>query len=128
MNVPDSSAWLAYLSDEATAEHFAGPIEDIEGLLVPVVCLYEVFRIKMRLQGEEAALAAMSMMQQGHVVDLDASLALEAASLGLQEKLGFADSVIYAVAQRYGATLWTQDEHFRDKPGVRYFPKPQAGT
>jgi len=66
------------------------------------------------------------MMQEGHVVELDARLALEAASLGLQERLSFADSVIYAVAQRYGATLWTQDEHFKDKPGVRYFPKPPA--
>jgi len=34
-----------------------------------------------------------------------------------------ADSVILATARAFGATLWTQDEHFKSVEGVRYIAK-----
>lgn len=58
-------------------------------------------------------------MSLGRVVDLDYSLSLEAA----YHRLPLADSIIYTTAIRFGATLWTQDNYFKDIPGVRYFPK-----
>ena len=123
MNVVDSSAWLAYFADEPTADYFAPAIEETEALIVPVVCLYEVFKVILREKGEEEAFQAVVAMQQGLLVDLDSNLALEAASLGLQEKLAFADSIVYAVAKRHDALLWTQDEHFGGKPNVNFRPK-----
>jgi len=59
-------------------------------------------------------------MQSGAVVDINQSLALEAA----RYHLPLADSIIYATAMQVGATLWTQDEHFKGLPNVHYFPKP----
>jgi predicted nucleic acid-binding protein len=123
MNVVDSSAWLAYLADEANADFFAGAIEDKELLIVPVVCLYEVLKVVLREKGDDEALQALSAMQQGTIVDLDSDLAVEAAVIGHEEKLAFADSVIYAVARRHQATVWTQDEHFAGRDNVRYKPK-----
>ncbi|MBK8476803.1 MAG: type II toxin-antitoxin system VapC family toxin [Opitutaceae bacterium] len=120
MNVVDSSAWLAYFADELTANYFAPAIEDTAALVVPVVCLYEVSKIVRRERGEEAAFQIVAAMQQGLTIDLDANLALEAATLGLEEHLALADSIVYAVAKAYGATLWTQDTHFAGKPGVNY--------
>jgi predicted nucleic acid-binding protein len=123
MNVVDSSAWLAYFADETTADYFAAAIEDTESLVVPIVCIYEVFKVILRERGEEEALLAVAAMQQGTVVDLDSELALEAAVLGIQEKLAFADSIIYTVALRNSAQIWTQDAHFEGKSNVRYKPK-----
>jgi len=57
------------------------------------------------------------------LVDVDEGLALEAAKLALP----MADGVIYATAHRFGATLWTQDQHFEGMPNVRYFAKPSIG-
>jgi len=57
------------------------------------------------------------------VVELDANLALEAAKLGLEEGLAFADSIVLAVARQAGATLWTQDAHFAGKAGVQFRAK-----
>jgi predicted nucleic acid-binding protein len=62
-------------------------------------------------------------MQQGRIVELSASLALLAASLGLRHKLPLADSIIYATAQQSNALLWTQDTDFEGLEGVRYFAK-----
>lgn len=91
--------------------------------MVPVVCLYEVFKVILREKGEDEAMQVVAAMQQGLVVDLESNLVLEAATLGIQERLAFANSIIYAVAKAYGATLWTQDGHFAGKAGVNYIPK-----
>ena len=123
MNLVDSSAWLAYFAGEPTADFFADAIEDTELLLVPSVCIYEVFKVVLRERGEDDAFAAVAAMHQGTVIGLDADLAIESASIGLEEKLAFADSVIYTVAQKHDALLWTQDAHFDGKLGVRYRPK-----
>ena len=62
------------------------------------------------------------MMQAGQVIDLDSALAMEAARYALP----LADSIIYASAMRVGATLWTQDEHFKNLPNVRFRAKTAA--
>gem|GEM_PF-6632922 len=46
------------------------------------------------------------------------------AATGHDEKLALADSIIYTIAQKNSATLWTQDAHFSQKPAVRYLAKP----
>ena len=119
MNVVDSSAWLEYFADTERADLFAAPIEDPEHLVVPSICIFEVYKKVFRERGKDMATQIFSLMSLGHVIDLDSSLALEAT----QHSLPLADSIIYATALRYAATLWTQDDHFKDIPGVRYFPK-----
>jgi predicted nucleic acid-binding protein len=70
-------------------------------------------------RGEQPALEVYGLLSQANVVDVDAGLATAAARLPLP----LADSIIYATAERYRATLWTQDEHFQDLPGVKFFRK-----
>ena len=123
MNLVDSSAWLAYFADEPTADFFAEAIEDPELLIVPSVCIYEVFKVILRECGEDEAFTAVAAMQLGQVVDLDADLAMEAASIGLEEGLAFADSVIFTIAKKHNAAIWTQDSHFSGKTGVRFKAK-----
>lgn len=82
--------------------------------------LCEVFRRILQQRDEGPALQAVAAMQQGHVADLDASLALTAARLSTERKLPMADSVILATAQAFGAVLWTQGADFKGMTGVRY--------
>ena len=121
MNVVDSSAWISYFADDKNAGVFAGPIEDLEQLLVPSITLTEVFRFLSRQVGEAVALQSIAHMNQGLTVPLDASLALDAAVFGLEFNLPLADSIIYATAKKFGARVWTQDSDFRNLPGVEYF-------
>jgi toxin FitB len=117
--VLDSSCWLEFFADTDRADLFACAVEQTQALIVPVITVYEVTKKLAREAGEEAAIAALSLMQSGQVIAIDLSLALEAASNGLP----LADSLIYATAKRHGAELWTQDKHFEGLPGVRYFAK-----
>ncbi len=120
MNVVDSSGWLEYFADGPAAGFFAPAIEDPRSLIVPTLSLYEVFKRIRTQRDESAALSAVALMQQGALVDLTASLALSAASLGASLRLPLADSVIYATARAYDATLWTQGADFEGLPHVRY--------
>jgi predicted nucleic acid-binding protein len=123
MNVVDSSGWIEYFDESVNADFFTAPIRDVENLLVPAICTYEVFK-RMSLElGEEDALRAIGFMSLGREVDLNREIAVSAAQISLELKLAMADSIILATAQAFGATLWTQDEHFRDIPGVNFIAK-----
>lgn len=126
MNVVDSSAWLSYFAGDRNAGAFSRPVESIDELLVPSITLTEVFKCIMRQKGEELALEAIAHMEQGKVVPLDSTLAVDAAVYGLDNKLPLADSIIYATAKRFGAVIWTQDADFKALPDVRYYPRVAA--
>ncbi|MGE0822961.1 MAG: type II toxin-antitoxin system VapC family toxin [Candidatus Binatia bacterium] len=123
MNVVDSSGWLEYFADGPNADFFAKPITATADLVVPTVSLYEVFKRVVQQRGEDDALQAVALMQQGTVVELSAPLALNAARLSLTEKLPMADSIMLATARAYSATLWSQDADFEHISGVKYTPK-----
>jgi predicted nucleic acid-binding protein len=119
----DSSGWLEYYGDGPNAGAFAVVLEQPDLLIVPVITLYEVFKLMYMQRGEQAALRSVAQMRLGRVIDLDDGLALDAARLGLVHGLAMADSLILATARRFGARLWTQDADFADLEGVRYVPK-----
>lgn len=118
-NVVDSSGWLEFLTGSSRSRIFLPAIKDTKNLIVPVISVYEVVKRILRDGDEADARSAIQAMTLGQTVDIDLSLALEAA----RYKLPMADSIIYATARYHQATLWTQDEDFGGLPGVRYFPK-----
>ncbi len=103
MNVVDSSGWLEYFADGPNADDFAPPLEDRAALIVPSISIYEVFKVVLRQRGEDSALQAAALMQQGTVVDLAASLAMVAAKTSLELSLPMADSIILATARFHNA-------------------------
>ena len=123
MNVVDSSGWLEYFTDGSNAGSFKPIIGDEAGLIIPTVCLYEVFKITLSRAGEDEAVRVAGLMSFGQIIDFDREVALVATPISTQYKLAMADSVIYAIAQMHNATLWTQDAHFKDLPGVQYIEK-----
>jgi predicted nucleic acid-binding protein len=124
MNVVDSCGWLEYFADGRNADFFAPAIEDGPQLVVPSICLLEVFKRLLVSRTEREAIAAAAAMRNGHVVALDDRVALLAARLGAEHRLPLADSVVLATARVHDAMLWTQDADFEGLEGVRYV---QAG-
>jgi len=123
MNVVDSSGWLEYFAEGKNAAFFAPAIEDTEHLVVPTICIYEVFKKVLHIHGQALAEIRSADLMRGVVVDLTAALAMSAAMLSAELKLPMADSLILATAREQGATLWTQDEHFQSLPGVKYIER-----
>jgi hypothetical protein len=96
MNLVDSTAWVGCFKNGPNARFFMVPIQDTENLLVPTICLHEVFQKTCAHFGQETALQAMAVMTLGQVVELDRDLAVDAALVSPEMKLTMADSIILA--------------------------------
>ncbi len=123
MNLVDSCGWLEYFSEGPNADFYASALEDVQNLIVPTICILEVFKRVLQQRNEDAALQAIALMHQGLIVDLTSNIALDAAKIGIQLKLPLADSVILATARAHTAVIWTQDEDFKGIKNVRYIEK-----
>ena len=121
MNIMDSSGWLEYFSNGPKAENYISPLNDTSSLIVPVITIYEVFKVVLRESTENEALQAAAAMQKGKVIDLTISIAINASELSLKYNLPMADSIIMATARAYECVIWTQDSDFRNIEGVNYF-------
>lgn len=123
MNIIDSSGWLEYFADGPNASFFARPLQKIADLIVPTVTIYEVFKVVLRQRNESDALQVVAFMQQGPVADLTSNISILAAKASIDYRLPMADSIIWATAQVFNATLWTQDSDFEKMAGVQYIAK-----
>ena len=117
--VLDSSCWLEHFSNSANAGLYADRIANTSELIVPIITIYEVYKVALREFGAAHANQAVALMREGKVVDIGLNLTLSAAATGLP----MADSLIYETARAHKATLWTQDQHFEGLPGVKLFAK-----
>ena len=79
MNVIDSSGWLEYFAKGPNTTFFKPVIHNTEALLVPTICLYEVYKRIAAQRDEEEALSAIAWMATGEVVDLNQEIAIQAA-------------------------------------------------
>ena len=123
MNPVDSCGWIEYFIGGRNADEYAVPLSDKENLLVPTICIYEVFKHVVRYGDEAKGLGVVAVMMQGQVVDIDAKIAVNAARIAIDFGLAMADSVILATARQYSATIWTQHKHFKNHDGVNYLEK-----
>jgi predicted nucleic acid-binding protein len=80
--------------------------------------VYEVYKVVRRDLSEERAVEAVSALHRAKIVAVDEPLALEAADISLRLGLAMADALVYATAQRHGATLVTGDADFEGLPGA----------
>ena len=120
MIVVDSVGWIEYFIDGPLADRYAHYIEDPDGLAMPSIVVYEVFKKILRDSGEHSAVEAIANMQKTAVVPLTSELAIRAADLSLTHKLPMADAIVYATAQSLDATVVTGDQHFKVLPGVEF--------
>ena len=123
MNIVDSSGWLEYFSAGTNATFFIPVIQETDSLVVPTICMDEVFKRLLIQRNEEAALQAVGLMSLGTIVDLNQEISINAAQITVEHKIAMTDSIILATTRSYEATLWTQDADFEGIEGVKYIEK-----
>ena len=123
MNVVDSSGWLEYFAGGSNSHFFAPTIKATDALVVPTICMVEVFKHLVAQRGEEDALLAVGIMSLGTIADLSQGIAINAAALSSEHKIAMVDSIILATARESDAVLWTQDVDFQGIDGVEYIAK-----
>lgn len=123
MNLVDSSGWLEYLAEGKNAKLFAPALEKTDELIVSTINLYEIYKKILLEKDEHSALQVVGLMQQAKVVEVNSTIAIQAAKFSFEQKIPLADSLIYITARQNNAIVWTQDVDFKDLDGVKYFKK-----
>jgi len=116
--VIDSSGWLEYITADEEADRFAPYFEGGMKIIVPVIVLYEVWKVLLRRQSETLANVFVSEALRREVVAIDENIALTASTLSVRYTLHMADALLYATAQSRGALFVSLDGHFANLPGV----------
>ena len=123
MNVVDSSGWIEYFIDTASADNFASAIEKTALLIVPALSFFEVHRFLSRNADAARRDACLEVMRRGTVIELTTARAIAASDIAQKHRLAMADAVMYSIAREFNATFWTQDIDYKDLPGVSYHVK-----
>ncbi len=123
MNVVDSSGWIEYFLDTASADNFASAIEQTNQLIVPALAFFEVHRFLSRTVDASQRDTCLDIMRRSKVVELTTARAIAASNMAQQHRLAMADAVMYSIAREFNATFWTQDIDYKDLPGVSYHAK-----
>ena len=123
MIIVDSCGWLEWFTDGKLADSYERYLVDQDNILIPVIILYEVYKIIKREVGEEKALLAAGYMKNSVIIPLDETLALAAADVALREDLAMADALIVAAARSNNCKIITSDKDLNDQAGVVFIPK-----
>lgn len=126
MNLVDSSGWIEFFQDGPYASYFLEALRDMDKVIVPTLCFYEVFSHVMREMSDAEALQVVAFMQQARSADLTDSIAVLAARLSAKHKLPLSPAIVLATARLNKAVIWTQDPVLKDFPGVKYYPKKRG--
>lgn len=125
MIVLDSSAWLEIFLEGPNVSEYRPYLLDVDSIIVPSICVFEVTRVLRRLLPGTVGEAFM-FMTTAEMVELDSDLAEYASAVAATHRLAMGDAIIYATAIVHDAELWTQDADLQHLPGVRYVTKAPA--
>lgn len=92
-------------------------------MVVSTINLYEVFKKLLIEKNEHSANLSLGVMRRAKIIDINSTIAVNAAKISHELKLAMADGLIVATARYAGAIIWTQDADFKNIEGVKYFPK-----
>jgi len=117
----DSFGWIERFTNGPKAGKYNEVIDQTRPaeIITSVAVLYEVYKKVKKIKGEQIALENVAVLSQTNIVPVDNTLSLEAADYSLEYELHFSDALIYATARRFGAQLFTSDDHFKGIPYVK---------
>tara|TARA_R110002124_G_C8962150_1_gene514179 strand:- start:2990 stop:3364 length:375 start_codon:yes stop_codon:yes gene_type:complete len=120
--VLDSSLWISFFNDDKNASLVEECLTGKKQVLVPAICIYEIYKIMNRKVSYKIATNAVAFMESfGAIIDIDYQISLIASKTNAEHKLPMADSLIYATGVLNNAEIWTQDSDFENLDNVKFF-------
>jgi predicted nucleic acid-binding protein len=113
----DSSIWLEIFLDGRLSEACRKAVT--RDSVVSTLTYYEIYRKLCQKFSEPKALEAIGALSRYPQIGIDQEVALTAADLSIEHKLGMADSLLLAQARQLKTTLLTLDNDFAGIPGIK---------
>ena len=115
----DSWAWIEYFRGSKSGEKVRKYIEGKEKAIISTINIAEVYRWILRFYDQKTADEKIDAMKERcFVIPVDEEIAVMAAKIKHEEKMGLGDAIICATARKENAILLTGDSNFRNKKNV----------
>jgi len=115
----DSWAWIEYFRGSKSGEKVRKYIEGKEKAIISTINIAEVYRWILRFYDRKIADEKIDAMKERcFVIPVDEEIAVMAAKIKHEEKMGLGDAIIYATARKENAILLTGDSNFSNKKNV----------
>lgn len=119
----DSWTWIEYWKGGKLAKAAAAYIESDEESVVSTVNISEVYFWVARYYDEATAAEKLKTIEKRcSVVEVDKEIAISAAKIKIESKLGLADSIIMATARHVRGKIVTGDPDMKAFKDVIFLP------
>lgn len=119
----DSWSWIEYFKGSLSGNKVKEFIENEQEVIISTINLSEVYGWLLRNQASQAQKLLQFMMNVSFVIPVSSSIALTAAKLKYDHKLGLADALILATAREHNGKVITGDDDFKQFKDVIYLGK-----
>ncbi len=119
----DSWAWIDYFKGTSFGIKAKEIIESGDKLLLSTINASEIYHFLLKNKPAEAERLIRFVLGSSFVIQLNTSIALKAAKIKHNQKVGLADAIVMATAEENNATILTGDEDFKSLKNVIYIGK-----
>jgi predicted nucleic acid-binding protein len=120
----DSWCWVEFFNGTIIGKKVAEYIDSDKPVFISVINLAEVYKQGLMKKSKSQADEMVAfMMNRCFIIPVEPEMALNAAKLNAETRIGLGDSLIYTSAKAHNLTLVTGDQHFKNMKGVVYLGK-----
>lgn len=120
----DSWAWIEYFKGSPAGLKAKEFIDTDSEILVSAINISEIYHFLLNNRSaQEAEECIAFVLKTSFVVQLDVSLALQAARFKKEKKMGLADAIVLATARSHRCPIVTGDSDFKNESDVMYLGK-----
>lgn len=116
----DSWAWVEYFKGTSSGKKAASYIEGEEKVIVSAINVAEVRLFLLRHKPAEAEKHISFLLNTSFPITISTEIALHAAKIKHEKKLGLADAIVMVTAMMHNAKIITGDDDFKGEEGVIY--------
>ncbi len=116
----DSWAWIEYFKGTSSGKKATGYIEGEEKVIVSAINVAEVRLFLLRHKQAEEEKLITFLLNTSFPVPISTEVAMQAAKIKHEKKLGMADAIVMVTAIMHKARIVTGDDDFKREEGVIY--------
>lgn len=119
----DSWAWIEYFKGSDLVVQAKEIIESSQKILLSAINASEIYHFLLKNRPAEAEKLIKFVLSSSFVIPVDSSIALKAAKIKYDKKIGLADAIVIATAEDNDAKILTGDDDFKNMDNVIYIGK-----
>ena len=119
----DSWAWIEYFKGSQSGLKAKEIIESSQKILLSTINASEIYHFLLKNRPVEAETLIKFVLSSSFLISVDSSIAIKAAKIKYDKKIGLADAIVIATAEENNAMILTGDDDFKNIKNVVYIGK-----